>query len=387
MGQTKIVVFTDWYAPGYKAGGPIRSVSNLVALLGSLYNFTIITSDTDFGETKPYEGVIPNKWVKVPQGQVMYLNRKHTMFSFLARKVIVKKEDLIYLNSMFSFRFTLMPLFFFKWVLPIKRIVIAPRGMLGKSSLEIKSSKKQLFLRLVKVLRLFKHVVWHATSTTEKEDIQLYFGRQTEIFVIPNVPTISNQPLAERNKQKGSLRLIFCSRISAIKNLILALEVLITMAKELKGRTIEFDIYGPVEDENYWKSCKLLMQQLLDSGIKTKYCGALLPDKVQEVFTKYHFLFLPTAHENYGHVIVEAMTTGLPVLISRDTPWRNLEQQKAGWDIDIADRDKFVGAIRNCLEMNQSEYDALSLSTCYWIRKQIDLDQLRSRLQDLFQNH
>ena len=33
-------------------------------------------------------------------------------------------------------------------------------------------------------------------------------------------------------------------------------------------------------------------------------------------------------HENFGHVIVESWQNGCPVLISENTPWKNLESQK-----------------------------------------------------------
>ena len=56
MNKKKILLFTDWYEPGYKAGGPIQSTRNFVVAMHELYSISVITSDTDLGETKPYEG-------------------------------------------------------------------------------------------------------------------------------------------------------------------------------------------------------------------------------------------------------------------------------------------------------------------------------------------
>ena len=33
MNKKKLLVFTDWYLPAYKAGGPVRSIANIVAHL------------------------------------------------------------------------------------------------------------------------------------------------------------------------------------------------------------------------------------------------------------------------------------------------------------------------------------------------------------------
>ncbi len=55
--KKKILVFIDWYIPGFKAGGPIRSCANIVQHLSSDFEFYFITSDTDYCEDKPYENI------------------------------------------------------------------------------------------------------------------------------------------------------------------------------------------------------------------------------------------------------------------------------------------------------------------------------------------
>ena len=70
---------------------------------------------------------------------------------------------------------------------------------------------------------------------------------------------------------------------------------------------------------------------------------------------------MPTLGENYGHAIFEAMTTGVPVMISDQTPWRNLEQMKVGWDIPLQMKDKFREAITQAAGWNQEEYDEWSI--------------------------
>ena len=55
--RPKVLVFVDWYSPGYKAGGPVRSMVNLVAHMNDSIDFHIVTSDTEYTESTPYEGI------------------------------------------------------------------------------------------------------------------------------------------------------------------------------------------------------------------------------------------------------------------------------------------------------------------------------------------
>jgi glycosyltransferase involved in cell wall biosynthesis len=282
-------------------------------------------------------------------------------------------------------RFTLLPLLFFRWVFKVKRIVVAPRGMLGKGALAIKGSKKQWFLKAVKLIGLFKGVLWHATSREEAEEIKLHFGQQAMVMIVPNVPTITTAPLHKRKKVKEQLKLVFCSRITKKKNLLFALETLEEMALHLNGITIQFDLYGPIEDDAYWRKCNDIIKRL-GKHIEVNYRGVLQPNELSEVFNEGHLFFLPTAHENYGHVIVEAMATGMPVLLSTNTPWRNLENEGVGWDIDLNDKVKFAEIIKHCASMDQVAYDQLSANTYTWIRNKVDLNELKTQLYKLFQH-
>ena len=67
-----ILLFIDWYLPGYKAGGPIQSCANLVNHLNNDYCFKIITRNTDYCETIPYQDIKSNEWNIVNQNTHIY---------------------------------------------------------------------------------------------------------------------------------------------------------------------------------------------------------------------------------------------------------------------------------------------------------------------------
>lgn len=77
LNQPIILTFVGCYLPGYKGGGPIRTVSNMTDRLGDAYDFRIVTADHDHGDKSPYEGVRPNQWSRVGNAEVYYASREH----------------------------------------------------------------------------------------------------------------------------------------------------------------------------------------------------------------------------------------------------------------------------------------------------------------------
>jgi hypothetical protein len=58
-----ILTFVRYYLPGFRSGGPVRSVSNLVQVLGDDYDFRIVCYDHDKGV--PYTNIAPRQWSRV----------------------------------------------------------------------------------------------------------------------------------------------------------------------------------------------------------------------------------------------------------------------------------------------------------------------------------
>ena len=63
--KIRILILVPHYLPGYNAGGPIRSVANMIQFLGDEFKFKIITSDRDLYSDKPFSNISPNRWMKI----------------------------------------------------------------------------------------------------------------------------------------------------------------------------------------------------------------------------------------------------------------------------------------------------------------------------------
>jgi glycosyltransferase involved in cell wall biosynthesis len=297
---------------------------------------------------------------------------------FVLKLIQDTKHDTIYLNSMYSKFFTIYPL---KWKIQKKinsKIVLAPRGMLGDGALAIKGLKKQLFLAYCKLFGLFKGILWQSTSLQETLEIKKRIAKDAHIIEVSNLPNTATElfPIVKNNVV---LKLCFISRISEKKNLNYALDIL----KCIENIEICFDVYGPIEDDEYWTSC-LKNAALLPKNINYNYKGVLKPHKITPTLTQYHALLLPTQNENYGHIIVESLQHGRPVIISDQTPWRNLKTENVGFDISLNEKQKFIEAITTLAQLNQSEYDTMCKSCISYINHQLNLDEIKSQYLELF---
>ena len=124
--------------------------------------------------------------------------------------------------------------------------------------------------------------------------------------------------------------------------------------KKVSGNTV-FHIYGPIEDIDYWEECKELTAKV-PANVQVEYIGPKKYEDVQNVMMQYDLFFLPTLGENFGHVILEAFSAGCPVLISDQTPWRNLRNIHAGWDIPLSEQETFINIIEMCTKMDDEQF-------------------------------
>jgi glycosyltransferase involved in cell wall biosynthesis len=358
MSRPIVLVFVRYYLPGFKAGGPVRSIDNLVGHLGDEFDFHVVTSDRDLGDVAAYPGVAAEVRAKVGRATVTYLSPRDQSFSGICRLLRATPHDVVYLNSFFDPVFSAVPLLLRRFGLaPRKPYLVAPRGEFSPGALALKAWKKRLYLWGVRAGGLFRNIGWQASTEYEAAEIVRAFKADPgHIHVAPN-PTASEsgqcRTIASVHRDPGMpLRVVFLSRISPKKNLRLALRVVAQIREP-----IQFDIYGPVTDEAYWQRCQVDIASL-PSHVQVNYRGAAPPDQVREIMSSHDLFFLPTLGENFGHVIAEALSAGTPVLIADTTPWRDLEAAGVGWDLRLDEEQSFLRCIEHCARLGAEEYEA-----------------------------
>jgi glycosyltransferase involved in cell wall biosynthesis len=352
----------------------------LIESLGSEFNFRVIARDRDLGDAQHYPGIRPGEWMRSGKGEVLYLDPGLRGTLRLLWELLRSGTDLIYVNSFFSRRFAMLPSALRYLGLPKGvPLLLAPRGEFSLGALQIKPRRKRWFLRATNAIGLYRYCVWHASSNFEAADIDreirprmkslsvaverlcpstlnAMFTAKPLSFVASDMTggySDGESPPTVRPKSAGAAEFAFLSRIDRMKNLLGA----IVMLKSLRGR-VQFHVYGPCTDEPYLSECKAA-EAALPSNVNVIWHGGIPHNEVRGYLSHHHFFLLPTWGENYGHVIVEALAAGCPVIISDLTPWRHLEETGVGWALPL-ESERFAMVLQECVDMEDGRFQDFS---------------------------
>lgn len=372
MQKPKILVLCDYYLPGYKSGGGMRTIVNMVDRVKDRFDFWIVTRDHDGTlDRTQYSSVKIDDWNEVRGAKVYYLSKKNMRISKIRELILETKPDSIYTNSYFATP-TIYALKLRKLkLIPNINIIVAPCGELSEGALQLKSGKKKLFIGFSKLSQLYRNVVWKASNDLEKAEIERVSGKAGKIFIAPDLPptTIFDdyKQEAKPKKTKGEARMIFLSRFMKKKNFKWLLEFI----SGVEGK-LTIDIYGPLEDAGYWEECREIIKTL-PPNIRVEAKGSIPHEKALETLFDYHFFILPTLGENFGHVFLEALAAGCPLVISDRTPWLDLEKDNIGWALPLERREKWIETLNHCIDLDDDEYSKLSASArsfvCDWLAR------------------
>lgn len=210
-------------------------------------------------------------------------------------------------------------------------LVVSPRGMLEKWSLEQKYFKKKLALHLYQMHFLRSAAMFFATARDEATSIRR-LGLRQPIAIIPNgieIPIISPRGMKHHSKKR---QVLFLSRIHPKKGLI----DLIDAWKATQPKDWQLAIAGP--DEGGFLS--VVKRHITESGLDAsiKYIGSVNGEEKSDLFFNSDLFVLPTFSENFGIVIAEALAHGVPVITTKGTPWSDIDKHNCGWWIDIGQR-------------------------------------------------
>lgn len=195
--------------------------------------------------------------------------------------------------------------------------------------------------------------MFHATSDEEAAEVRAVFGSSTRVCIVPNIPCVPAETIQLNDKISGSLRLSLVGRVHPIKNILFAIRLL----KDV-SYSCSLDIVGPAEDAIYNSECQHEIDRL-PQNVTVTFTGSVSNSAAIQVVQRSHAMILPTLGENFGHSIFEALSIGIPVIISDQTYWRGLEADGAGWDLPLSDPDQFNSVLERLAAMESAEYHGL----------------------------
>lgn len=312
----KALVFSHYFPPAHQAGGPIKSLEAMLQKALALDTIAVLASAQDLDGT-PLEGIESNKWTSY-NGVAARYSTSQSRIAIAALSATTKNPDVVYVNSFFDPLFGLLPALLHKlgaW--PGATFALAPRGELSSGALSQKSLKKQAALRLTRRLGLHSDVLWHASTAEEATDIRRSFSG-ANVFVQPNdVLLKSALPTRINNTVR---HITFIGRLSPVKGLHVLIEAL---TEYTEPRPLHLDIFGSNRDDeiDYADSCRQAAEHL-PATVTATFHGPMPHEAILDhLHNKADLLALPTAGENFGHAIVEALANGCPVMIPPTTIW------------------------------------------------------------------
>ncbi len=368
-----VLTLLGHYLPGHKGGGSIRSIAHLIEALGGDYTFRVVTTDRDIGDPQQYPSVAPFRWRRVGRAAVLYLTPGLRRLVGVVSLLRAGDYQVLYLNSFFARLFSILPIVLRRiGLIPNRPIVIAPRGEFSAGALATKRRRKRAYTWLARRFSLYRGVVWQASTDLEAATISMALGvnpaalersaqadnprdaRATALVVAGDLAGVVAGSATRSPKMPGKLSIVFLSRIAQTKNLHGA----IRMLRGLSG-TVDFSIFGPIEDKRYWGACQREIERL-PANVRATHRGEVPHSAVPNVLAQHDVLLFPTRGENYGHVIVEALLAGCPVVTSDQTPWNDIGANGAGWALPLEPEAAFTAVLERYVWMDDQEFRSLT---------------------------
>ena len=346
-----VLVAIDWYLPAFRAGGPIRSVTNLVATLGDVVDFRIVCGNRDLGTDENLDVSI-GEWTKSKdeKAHVLYLPSARQNAETWQRIFREVQPDMLYLNSLYSGPFSRMPWRVARTMgLPT---TLAPRGMLGTGALSIKPWRKRAWLWLQKLNGRYRDIRWHASTEQEATEIRSWFPK-ANIKVALNLP-VPFHPMAPSTTD-GAVHLLSVGRVHPIKNYAFGLALAHQLSSE--SRPVHYRIVGPLEDRQEVDKLNSAVANM--PHVQLELAGPVAPTEMRPHFEWSQLVLVPSFNENYGHAVAEAVAHARPALVSDQTAWSDMNHGDTVKCLPL-EQDRWVAAAEDLLKM---DHDAIVEST------------------------
>ena len=231
-------------------------------------------------------------------------------------------------------------------------LVLHPRGMLEPWAINHRSLKKRSAMALFQRRDIETAAVIMATSQEEYRNIRA-LGFSQPVAVIPNGIEFCNDLSGSVSAGKKTVRTaLFLSRIHPKKGLI----NLVNAWAKIQPEGWVLHMVGPSEDGHKTE----VMNEINKLNIADKVCfiGEVDGEDKKKAYQNADVFVLPTFSENFGVVVAEALSYGVPVITTTGTPWKDLQTYGCGWWIDIG-TEPLIKALRSAMMLSDAERHAM----------------------------
>lgn len=362
----RVALISSSFYPATFYGGPVSATWDLSRKLGDqgieVYVSTTNANGKERLRVKTNEFINKGKNLFVKYYHEQIINR----FSFkyiLGLWKDIAKSDLVYIQYLFHYTVFFALIYSF---LQNKKIIICPRGSFSHFTLHYKwSLLKSLWLSVL-IKPLCKDVCWHVSSYLEEQDILKLFPK-ADIKVIndgidyntfQDIDKLDKKELlykfTNHNFEKISHIFFSMGRLHKIKRFDAVIDAFVLFLNDYPDAKLL--IAGPDD------GCRNnLLKQIQDLHLSNSVflIGSLDFRSKCLVMGNVDLFILASYFESFGIVVAESLACGTPVVVSNNTPWKDIEKNKCGI-------------------FTESEYDGLYLSFKRFLDMEFDSNMIRN---------
>ena len=313
---------TPVYAPAWQFGGPVLSISRLcTALSRHDHRVKVLTTNAGLSELRKDQLNKPSIYNDV---EVNYFESENPEGLIFSQKLIKKLPELLSDTDILHISAIWQPL-----GIPIQKaayrmnipVLHSLRGALGPYSRQTKWWKKFPYYWLRERPWLQKAAGLHVTTQQEKEEIE-ELGLKPPCYLLPNPIELDNLKLEARSGQsfrrQHQIRwdiplFLICGRQHHKKGLKLIPSILQPLAH------MEWHLLIVGNDDDGSGQELTLELKKLGLSERVTQLKSQPATELGPIYNAADLLLLPSRHENFGNVVVEAMACGCAVLISDQT--------------------------------------------------------------------
>jgi len=262
------------------------------------------------------------------------------------KKIKIIKPDIIDIQGLWNSA-SIFNFLYFK--ITSTPYIITPRGMLEKWALRRSFYRKFFFLHFLEKFNLKNAMCLRATSRLEAETFKS-LNINNKIINVPNSIKISKFNLKIKNNKKK------------------------------KNLDWELVICG-FDENNYKKSLLRLSEQL--SLKRVFWLGAVYGEKKNKLYQSCDLFILLSHSENFGLVIAEALSFGLPVITTNRTPWIELNKKKCGWYIELKMK-KIISTLNYAMKLSDAKRFRMGKRGRKWIIKDFSPNSVGQKMQKVY---
>lgn len=352
-------------------GGPIRSITDLSdAMRQRGHEVVVATAD-------PRDA--PPDWLEGSDPRMRTF--RHGPLGIIARsersrlRDLVRSADVVHLHGLWERSTHSMASEAHASDVPF---IVSTRGVLDDWAMTQRGLRKRVFLATVGRRLLARAASIHCTSLGEARQVESRTGRKAS--VVPNLLRL--EPLlASRRAESPAARILFLGRLHESKGLDLLLRAIASL--RAAALVPALDVAGTGSPQELRTMSSLVEELGLASQVR--FLGHLDDAARTAALSEAWLMALPTAQENFGNALFEALAAGVPVLSSKGLD-AEVELAASGGALLVDREPRAIGEGLATLLRDRDLREAMSASARSWCTRELHPREVGIRFESLYRS-